>query len=617
MPEVKEKKIETLSDVTVRFAGDSGDGMQLTGTQFSDTTAWVGNDLSTLPDYPAEIRAPAGTLYGVSGFQLHFSSNDVNTPGDVPDVLVAMNPAALKKNLPELRPNGTIIVNTDSFDSKNLKLAKYESNPLEDDTLDGYHVHEVPITSLTKNALEDSSLSLKEVSRCKNFFALGLMYWLYNRPLEKTEEWLNIKFKNKPELAKANIIAMKSGYNFGEITEIFTTRYKVDPAKLPKGTYRNISGNEATALGFLTASVKSNLPLFLGSYPITPASDILQYLSTYKNFGVKTMQAEDEIAGITAALGAAFTGHLALTTTSGPGMALKAEAIGLAVMTELPIVIVNVQRGGPSTGLPTKTEQADLLQAFCGRNGESPVCVIAAQTPRDCFYQAIEAARIALKFMTPVILLTDGYIANGSEPWRIPDIEDLPDVHKEFRTEKEGFFPYIRDENLARPWAIPGTPGLEHRIGGLETDDITGNINYEPDNHDKMVRIRNQKIQNIANDIPELKVDGDNSGDLLVLGWGGTYGTLKDAVRLGRKKGYKVSHAHLRYINPLPKNTKDVLKSFSKVLIPEINLGQLASLIKSEFLIEVEQYNLVRGLPFKTEDVLGKITELLGGNNGK
>ncbi|MCH9028246.1 MAG: 2-oxoacid:acceptor oxidoreductase subunit alpha [Bacteroidetes bacterium] len=617
MPEVKEKKIETLSDVTVRFAGDSGDGMQLTGTQFTDTTAWVGNDLSTLPDYPAEIRAPAGTLYGVSGFQLHFSSSDVNTPGDVPDVLVAMNPAALKKNLPELRPNGTIIVNTDSFDSKNLKLAKYESNPLEDDTLDGYHVHEVPITSLTKNALENSSLSLKEVSRCKNFFALGLMYWLYNRPLEKTEEWLNIKFKNKPELAKANIIAMKSGYNFGEITEIFTTRYKVDPAKLPKGTYRNISGNEATALGFLTASVKSNLPIFLGSYPITPASDILQYLSTYKNFGVKTMQAEDEIAGITAALGAAFTGHLALTSTSGPGMALKAEAIGLAVMTELPIIIVNVQRGGPSTGLPTKTEQADLLQAVYGRNGESPVCVIAARTPRDCFYLAIEAARIALKFMTPVILLTDGYIANGSEPWRIPDIEDLPDFHKEYRTEKEGFFPYSRDENLVRPWAIPGTPGLEHRIGGLETDDITGNINYEPDNHDKMVRIRNQKIQNIANDIPELKVDGDDSGDLLVLGWGGTYGTLKDAVRLGRKKGYKVSHAHLRYINPLPKNTKDVLKSFSKVLIPEINLGQLASLIKSEFLIEVEQQNLVRGLPFKTEDVLGKITELLGGNNGK
>lgn len=617
MPEVKEKKIETLSDVTVRFAGDSGDGMQLTGTQFSDTTAWVGNDLSTLPDYPAEIRAPAGTLYGVSGFQLHFSSNNVNTPGDVPDVLVAMNPAALKKNLLELKPNGTIIVNTDSFDPKNLKLAKYEHNPLEDDTLNGYHVHQVPITSLTKNALEGSSLSPKEVSRCKNFFALGIMYWLYNRPLEKTEEWLKTKFKNKFELAEANIKALKAGYNFGEITEIFTTRYNVEPAKLPKGTYRNISGNEATALGFLTASVKSNLPLFLGSYPITPASEILQYLSTYKNFGVKTVQAEDEIAGITAAIGAAFAGSLALTTTSGPGMALKSEAIGLAVMTELPIVIVNVQRGGPSTGLPTKTEQADLLQAVYGRNGESPVCVIAARTPRDCFYQAIEAARIALKFMTPVILLTDGYIANGSEPWRIPDIEDLPEFHKEFRIEKEGFFPYLRDENLARPWAIPGTPGLEHRIGGLEKADITGNINYEPDNHDKMIRIRNQKIQSIANDIPDLKVDGDETGDLLVLGWGGTYGTLKDAVKKARRNGYKVSHAHLRYINPFPKNTKDVLKSFSRVLIPEINLGQLAKLIRNEFLIEVEQFNLVRGLPFKTADVLGKITELVGGNNGK
>lgn len=617
MTEVKEKKIETLSDVTVRFAGDSGDGMQLTGMQFSDTTAWVGNDLSTLPDYPAEIRAPAGTLYGVSGFQLHFSSIDVNTPGDVPDILVAMNPAALKKNLAELKPNGTIIVNTDSFDPKNLKLAKYESNPLEDDTLNGYHVHQVPITSLTKNALEDSPLSPKEVSRCKNFFALGIMYWLYNRPLEKTEEWLKTKFKNKPELAEANIKALKAGYNFGEITEIFTTRYKVEPAKLPKGTYRNISGNEATALGFLTASVKSNLPLFLGSYPITPASEILQYLSTYKNFGVKTLQAEDEIAGITSTIGAAFAGSLALTTTSGPGMALKSEAIGLAVMTELPIVIVDVQRGGPSTGLPTKTEQADLLQAVYGRNGEAPVCVIAARTPRDCFYQAIEASRIALKFMTPVILLTDGYIANGSEPWRIPNVEDLPEIHKEYRTEKEGFFPYIRDENLARPWAIPGTPGLEHRIGGLEKADITGNVNYDPDNHDKMIRIRNQKIQNIANDIPDLKVDGDESGDLLVLGWGGTYGTIKDAVLRAKRKGYKVSHAHLRNINPLPKNTKDVLKSFSRVLIPEINLGQLARVIRSEFLIEVEQFNLVRGLPFKTSDVLGKITELLGGNNGK
>ena len=616
MEELKEKKVQKLSDVTVRFAGDSGDGMQLTGMQFSDTTAWVGNDLSTLPDYPAEIRAPAGTLYGVSGFQLHFSSLDVNTPGDVPDVLVAMNPAALKKNLSELRPNGTIIVNTDSFDPKNLKLAKYENNPLDDDSLDGYHVYKVPISSLTSNALEGSPLSVKEVARCKNFFALGLMYWLYNRPLDKTEEWLKKKFAKHPELIDANQKALKAGYNFGEITEIFTTRYIVEPAQLPKGKYRNIAGNEALSLGFLTASVKSKLPLFLGSYPITPASEILQYLSSYKNFGVKTVQAEDEIAGITSAIGASFAGSLALTTTSGPGMALKSEAIGLAVMTELPLVIVNVQRGGPSTGLPTKTEQADLLQAVYGRNGEAPVAVIAACTPSDCFFQALEACRIALKFMTPVILLTDGYIANGSEPWKVPDLKDIPDISVSYRTEKEGFFPYIRDENLARPWAIPGTPGLEHRIGGLEKADITGNVNYDPDNHDKMIHIRDNKIKNIANDIPELKVDGDETGDVLVLGWGGTYGTLKDAVTRARAAGYSVSQAHLRYINPLPKNTKNVLHNFKKILIPEINLGQLAKIIKSEFLIDVEQYNLVRGLPLKTQDVLAKIIELTGGSNG-
>ena len=494
MAEVKEKQVTTLSDVTVRFAGDSGDGMQLTGTQFSDTTAWVGNDLSTLPDYPAEIRAPAGTLYGVSGFQLHFSSNDVNTPGDAPDVLVAMNPAALKTNLSDLKSNATIIVNTDSFDKKNLKLAKYENNPLEDDTLKGYDVHEVPITSLTKNALEGSPLSPKEISRCKNFFALGLMYWLYNRPIQKTEEWLRIKFKKRPELAEANIKALNAGQNFGEITEIFTTRYRVEPAKLPKGIYRNISGNEALSLGFLTASVKSGIPLFLGSYPITPASDILQFLSNYKEYNVKTFQAEDEISAITTALGAAFAGNLALTTTSGPGMALKSEAIGLAVMTELPVVIVNVQRGGPSTGLPTKTEQADLLQAVYGRNGEAPVVVLAAKTPSDCFDMALEASRIALKYMTPVVLLSDGYIANGSEPWKIPNLNEIQDFQVEFRKEVDGFFPYMRDEYLVRPWAIPGTPGLEHRIGGLEKSDISGNINYEPENHDKMVRIRNEKI---------------------------------------------------------------------------------------------------------------------------
>jgi 2-oxoglutarate ferredoxin oxidoreductase subunit alpha len=617
MSETKEKEFRVLTSVTVRFAGDSGDGMQLTGTQFSDTTAFIGNDLNTLPDYPAEIRAPAGTIYGVSGFQLHFGSEDVNTPGDLPDVLVAMNPAALKKNLKELKRGGVLIVNSDSFDQKNLNLAHYESNPLQDDTLSGYELHQVPITSLTANALEGLPLSPKEVSRCKNFFALGLMYWLYDRPLKNTEDWIKDKFSKKPEYIEANTKALKAGYNFGEITEVFTTRYKVEAAKLPKGTYRNISGNEATALGFLTASVKSGLQLFLGSYPITPASEILQYLSSYKSFGVKTVQAEDEIAGISSAIGASFTGHLAITTTSGPGLALKTEAIGLAVMTELPLVVIDVQRGGPSTGLPTKTEQADLLQAVYGRNGEAPVCVLAARTPRDCFYMAIEASRIALKYMTPVILLTDGYLANGSEPWRVPYTSEIPDISVKFRTEPEGFHPYLRDKNLARPWAIPGTPGLEHRIGGLEKSDIYGNVSYDPENHDKMVKLRTEKIKNIANDIPDLKVDGDEKGDLLVLGWGSTYGSIKDAVIKARNSGLTLSQAHLRYVNPLPKNTESVLRNFKKILIPEINLGQLARLIRSEYLIPVEQLNLVRGLPLKVNDILEKITVLLGGGNGK
>jgi 2-oxoglutarate ferredoxin oxidoreductase subunit alpha len=617
MSETKEKEFRVLTSVTVRFAGDSGDGMQLTGTQFSDTTAFIGNDLNTLPDYPAEIRAPAGTIYGVSGFQLHFGSEDVNTPGDLPDVLVAMNPAALKKNLKELKRGGVLIVNSDSFDQKNLNLAHYESNPLQDDTLSGYELHQVPITSLTANALEGLPLSPKEVSRCKNFFALGLMYWLYDRPLKNTEDWIKDKFSKKPEYIEANTKALKAGYNFGEITEVFTTRYKVEAAKLPKGTYRNISGNEATALGFLTASVKSGLQLFLGSYPITPASEILQYLSSYKSFGVKTVQAEDEIAGISSAIGASFTGHLAITTTSGPGLALKTEAIGLAVMTELPLVVIDVQRGGPSTGLPTKTEQADLLQAVYGRNGEAPVCVLAARTPRDCFYMAIEASRIALKYMTPVILLTDGYLANGSEPWRVPHTSEIPDISVKFRTEPEGFHPYLRDKNLARPWAIPGTPGLEHRIGGLEKSDIYGNVSYDPENHDKMVKLRTEKIKNIANDIPDLKIDGDEKGDLLVLGWGSTYGSIKDAVIKARNSGLTLSQAHLRYVNPLPKNTESVLRNFKKILIPEINLGQLARLIRSEYLIPVEQLNLVRGLPLKVNDILEKITVLLGGGNGK
>ncbi len=614
---MEEKKLELkeLDDVTVMFAGDSGDGMQLTGTQFSITSAFAGNEVATLPDYPAEIRAPAGTLYGVSGFQLHFGAKDVHTPGDRPDVLVAMNPAALKKNLPNLKSHGIIIVNSDSFDKKNLRLAKYESNPLEDDSLSGYRVYTIPITSLTQEALKDSGLSTKEIFRSKNFFALGLTYWLFNRPLEPTMKWIDEKFAKRPDLAEANKKTLKAGYYYGDTINIFTTRYKVKPAKMPKGTYRSISGNEATALGFVAASKLSGLPLFLGSYPITPASEILHYLSKYKNFGVKTFQAEDEIAGISSAIGASFGGALAITTTSGPGLALKTEATGLAVMVELPLVIVDVQRGGPSTGLPTKTEQADLLQVMYGRNGEAPVAVLAASTPSNCFKMAIEASRLALKYMTPVVLLTDGYIANGSEPWRIPHEDELPKIKVEKRTDPEGFQPYLRDENLARPWAVPGTPGLEHRIGGLEKADITGNVSYDPDNHDHMVRTRTKKIQNMQKDIPLLKVDGDEQGELLVVGWGGTYGSIKDAVDSAREDGYNVSFAHLHYMNPFPSNFEQMLRNFDKVLIPEINLGQLAKLIKSEFLIDVIQFNRVRGLPFRSYEIKEKIIEILGGNN--
>lgn len=607
------KEIQNLTEVTVRFAGDSGDGMQLTGSQFSDTTAVIGNDLSTLPDYPAEIRAPAGTIYGVSGFQLNFGSKNVHTPGDRADVLVAMNPAAIKKNLPELKIGGMIIANSDSFDPKNLKLAKYETNPLEDGSLEGYEVYPVPVTSLTAKALVDTKLSNKEISRCKNFFALGLMYWLYNRPVDNTVAWIKAKFKDKPQFIDANEKALKAGYNYGENTELFTIRYEVEPAKLEKGTYRSISGNEATALGLLAASVKSGLPLFLGSYPITPATEILQYLSNYKNFGVKTLQAEDEIAGITSAIGAAFAGNLAITTTSGPGLALKTEALGLALMTELPLVVVDVQRGGPSTGLPTKTEQADLLQAVYGRNGEAPLAVIASSSPSDCFYMAIEACRIALKYMTPVILLTDGYLANGSEPWKIPHANELPEIKVEFLKDKENFQPYSRNENLARPWVKPGTPGLEHRIGGLEKANITGAVSYDHDNHDLMIKLREKKIKDIAKDIPPLEVSGDQEGDLLVLGWGGTYGSITEAVLRVRKAGIKVSQAHLKYLNPLPLNTGDVLKKFKHVLIPEINLGQLAKIIRMEYLVPVIQFNLVRGLPFKSVDIEEKILDILGG----
>ncbi len=611
------KKIEQVSDVTVMFAGDSGDGMQLTGTQFSDTTAIVGNDLSTLPDYPAEIRAPAGTLYGVSGFQLHFGSKDVHTPGDSPDVLVAMNPAALKTNLKNIKPHAVIIVNKDAFDLKSLKTAGYEANPLEDESLTGHKVFEVPITTLTTNALEDTDLSPKEVQRCKNFFALGMMYWLYNRPLEPTTKWIETKFKSKPEYVDANTKALKAGYYFGDHTEIFTTRYTVEPAELEKGVYRNVSGNEAIALGFVAASQLSDLPLFLGSYPITPASEILHFLSRYKNFGVKTFQAEDEIAGITSAIGASFGGALSITTTSGPGMALKTEAMGLAVMTELPLVIINIQRGGPSTGLPTKTEQADLMQAIFGRNGEAPIPVIAASTPSECFYMSIEASRIALKYMTPVILLSDGYIANGSEPWKVPHVDELEKIKVEKRTDPENFEPYMRDENLSRPWAVPGTPGLEHRIGGLEKAHITGNVSYDPDNHDYMVRLRAEKVKNVQNDIPPLEVDGDEEGELLVLGWGGTYGAITDAVAKAREEGLRVTQAHLKYLNPMPRNTEEVLRRFKKILVPELNLGQLARLIRSEYLIDVESYTKIKGLPFKSFDLKNKISELLGGGNGK
>jgi 2-oxoglutarate ferredoxin oxidoreductase subunit alpha len=607
------KDVMELTDVTVRFAGDSGDGMQLTGSQFTNTTALVGNDLSTLPDFPAEIRAPAGTTYGVSGFQLHFSSSDIHTPGDQPDILVAMNPAALKVNLSDMKPGSTIIVNINSFDAKNLRLAHYESNPLEDGTLEGFNLVQVPLSQLTATALENSGLSAKEIARCKNFFALGMMYWLYSRPIEPTLLWIQSKFKNSADIAAANEKALKSGYYFGENTELFTTRYEVEPANLAKGKYRNITGNEAIALGFVTASVKSGLPLFLGSYPITPASDILHELSKHKSFGVRTFQAEDEIAAIGAAIGAAFSGALAITTTSGPGVALKTEAIGLAVMTELPIVIIDVQRGGPSTGLPTKTEQSDLLQAMYGRNGEAPVAILAAKTPTDCFNLAIEASRIAIKYMVPVMLMSDGYLANGSEPWKIPDPDSIPKIDVKFRTDKEGFQPYMRNENLSRPWAIPGTPGLEHRLGGLEKANITGNVSYDPENHEFMVRLRAQKVKNIENDIPELEVDGDKDADLIVVGWGGTYGAITEAINRCRQKGLKVAQSHFRYINPLPKNAGEILKKYKYILCPELNLGQLSKIISCELDINVESLNKIQGLPFKSSEIVSRIENILGG----
>jgi 2-oxoglutarate ferredoxin oxidoreductase subunit alpha len=607
---VKEKK--DLQEVTIRFAGDSGDGMQITGTQFTNTSAVFGNDISTLPDFPAEIRAPAGSLPGVSGFQLNFSSRDIRTPGDEPNVLVAMNPAALRVNLPDLEQGGILIVNSDAFNANNLKKAGYSNNPIEDGSLTGYRLFSLPITSLNANALTETKLTKKEIDRCKNFFALGILYWLYDRPMKVTLDWIESRFKKNPEIVKANTMALKAGYYYGETTELFTTHYRVEKAKLAPGKYRNITGNEATAIGFVSASQLAGRPLFYASYPITPASDILHELSKHQNFGVKSFQAEDEIAAMSAAIGASFSGYLGLTGTSGPGLCLKSEALNLAVMTELPVVVVDVQRGGPSTGLPTKTEQADLLQAMFGRNSESPVAIIAPSTPGDCFTMAIEAWRLAIKYMTPVLYLSDGYLANGSEPWRIPKIDDLPKIEVKFRTEVEGFFPYLRDEKtLARPWAIPGTPGLEHRIGGLEKQDITGNVSYDPENHDHMVRLRAEKIERIANDIPEVEVLGEKEGDVLVVGWGGTYGAITAAVEECRKRNLPVSSIHLRYLNPFPKNLGDVLARFEKVLIPELNLGQLALLLRGKFLIPARSFTKVKGKPFKISEIIDKIEETL------
>lgn len=611
------KTTKTLEEVTIRFAGDSGDGMQLTGTQFTITAAALGNDLSTLPDYPAEIRAPAGTTYGVSGFQIKFGSVDILTPGDSCDVLVAMNPAALITNLKLLATGGTIIVNEDAFTEKNFKLAGLTANPLDDPMLAKYNVHRVNISKLTEAALADMNLSPRVADKTKNFFALGLMYWMYNRPLDQSVRFIKEKFGEKePEVAEANMRVLKAGFNFGDTTEVFTTRYDVKPAKLPSGKYRNIMGNVATALGLVAAAQKAGLQLYLGSYPITPASDILHELSKLKNFGVKTFQAEDEIAAVCSAIGASYAGALAVTSTSGPGLSLKTEALGLAVMLELPLVVINVQRGGPSTGLPTKTEQADLFMAVHGRNGEAPLCVIAASTPADCFSTAYEAARIAIKFMTPVICLTDGYLGNGAEPWCIPDVSTLPPITPVFAKNGSTFQPYARDEKtLARPWAIPGTPGLEHRIGGLEKQNITGNINYEPDNHDLMVKLRANKIEKIVEDIPPQEIDGPSEGEVLMVGWGSTYGSIKSAVTALRAMGHQVSYVHLRYISPFPANLGAILKRFSTVIVPEINSGQLSQLLRAEFLVKTIGFNVVRGLPLRSEEIEEFVMQYLGGNH--
>jgi len=611
------KTFKTIDEAVIRFAGDSGDGMQLTGGRFTETTAIVGNDLSTLPDFPAEIRAPAGSLAGVSAFQLKFSSKDIHTPGDKPDVLVAMNPAALKVHQKELMPGGTMIINTDAFSKKNLNFAGYETNPIEDGSLDDYFtVIPIEMNKMVTGACEGMDLSAKLVLRTKNFFALGVLFYMYDRPMDATEAWLKKKFAGKDAIIEANTASMHAGYNYADTTEIFTTRYKVEKASLPTGTYRNINGNLATSLGLLAASEKAKLDLFLGSYPITPASDILHTLSSWKHFGVKTFQAEDEIAGVTSAIGASYAGNLAVTTTSGPGIALKGEALGLAIITELPLVVINVQRGGPSTGLPTKTEQSDLNQALYGRNGEAPMPVIAAATPGDCFFAAYEACKAAVKHMTPVMLLSDGYLANGSEPWNIPDLDELESIDVKFADKPNAdgdFLPYSRDEKtLARPWAIPGTAKLEHRVGGIETAENTGHVSYDPDNHHRMVLIRQEKVNRIQNDIPPTEVFGDSNGDLLILSWGGTYGACRSASETLQEDGLKVSHVHLRWISPLPKDLGEILINFKHILVPEINLGQLLRLIRSEYLVDAKGLNLVRGRPIGAATIVEKVKETLG-----
>jgi 2-oxoglutarate ferredoxin oxidoreductase subunit alpha len=611
--EAPSKRRETLKAAVIRFCGDSGDGMQITGSQFTTTAAVFGNDLATFPDYPAEIRAPAGTLPGVSGFQLNFASTDVYTPGDSVDVLVAMNPAALKMNLPDLKTNGILIVNVDNFKEVDLKKAHLTSNPLEDRSLDGYRVFPVELTKLTRAALRDLGLDAKSMDRCKNFLSLGMCYWLFSRPMDTTFRWLDEKFASKPLLAEANKLAMKAGYAYCDATEAFQVRYEIPPARLSPGVYRNISGNSALAMGLVAASYRAGIPLFLGSYPITPASDILHELSSYKEFGVMTFQAEDEIAAITSVIGASYGGALAVTTTSGPGMALKAEALGLAVAVELPLVICNVQRGGPSTGLPTKTEQADLLQALYGRNSEAPIPVLAAATPGDCFWIALEASRIALKYMVPVIVLSDGYLANGAEPWKVPSVDELPEFPVTHWTDPASFMPYRRDpRTLARPWAVPGTPGLEHRVGGLEKQDGSGNVNYEPLNHERMVRLRAAKVEGIVADVPDAVPTGELEGDLLVVGWGSTYGAITAAMRAQLAKGRKIGHVHLRHLNPLPRNLGEVLGRYKKVIVPEMNMGQLVMVLRAKYLVDAIGYNKIQGKPFKQAEIEAKIEEVLG-----